>query len=384
MRRERLKSRARELIRRREQEKREFAILMRERQFRESCDAFREHDSMQLLQECVEARGRAMEDKEAARRMEQEDKVMWHQQLLELVRKAEERESMDRTKESELRASMIRALDSQMKELQDRREEDARLKQEEARLMKERQELDAQEAKRREQERHRQIQEKKQEVLRHNEQVRRDKEAAMRREQEEDLAMLNAMLERERLAEEAEQLYKTQVKQQAREYQAQLVELMKKEAVDEAASEAIRQAEQEKAWRKREEVWERDRAMRAKLMEEVMAVRRQQLEERLEQNRRERDNALRERQKMLRDVEEMHTRDVLQSQVRRHIAKDHQREILAQIEEGWVKMRREMELAALEMEASRREEEAYQARLQREMLTQRPTKNHGLKSTGLF
>mmetsp|Transcript_88857 Transcript_88857/g.236617 ORF Transcript_88857/g.236617 Transcript_88857/m.236617 type:complete len:101 (-) Transcript_88857:601-903(-) len=31
-----------------------------------------------------------------------------------------------------------------------------------------------------------------------------------------------------------------------------------------------------------------------------------------------------------------------------------------QIEEGWVKMRREMELAALEMEASRREEEAYQ------------------------
>ena len=36
--------------------------------------------------------------------------------------------------------------------------------------------------------------------------------------------------------------------------QAQLIELMKKEAVDEAASEAIRKAEQEKAWRKREEV----------------------------------------------------------------------------------------------------------------------------------
>jgi hypothetical protein len=41
---------------------------------------------------------------------------------------------------------------------------------------------------------------------------------------------------------------------QAREYQAQLIELMKKEAVDEAASEAIRKAEQDKAWRKREEV----------------------------------------------------------------------------------------------------------------------------------
>lgn len=47
-------------------------------------------------------------------------------------------------------------------------------------------------------------------------------------------------------------------------------------------------------------------------------------------------------------------------------------------------MRREMELAALEMEASRREEEAYQAKLSREMMTQRPPKSHGLKSTGLF
>ena len=39
------------------------------RQFRESCDAFREHDSMQLLQECVDARERAVEDRAAARRL---------------------------------------------------------------------------------------------------------------------------------------------------------------------------------------------------------------------------------------------------------------------------------------------------------------------------
>eukprot|EP00291_Cryptomonas_curvata_P012579 CAMPEP_0172184930 /NCGR_PEP_ID=MMETSP1050-20130122/19868_1 /TAXON_ID=233186 /ORGANISM="Cryptomonas curvata, Strain CCAP979/52" /LENGTH=178 /DNA_ID=CAMNT_0012858821 /DNA_START=37 /DNA_END=569 /DNA_ORIENTATION=- len=78
MRRDRLKSRARELIRRREQEKREFAMLMRERQFRDSCDAFREHDSMQLLQECVDARGRALGDKDEARRLEEEERAMWH------------------------------------------------------------------------------------------------------------------------------------------------------------------------------------------------------------------------------------------------------------------------------------------------------------------
>jgi len=43
-----------------------------------------------------------------------------------------------------------------------------------------------------------------------------------------------------------------------------------------------------------------------------------------------------------------------------------------------------MEIAALELEASRREEAAYQAKLSKEMLVQKPLKNHGLKSTGLF
>ena len=41
VRRDKLRARARELIRRREQEKREFANQMLERQFREDCDAFR-------------------------------------------------------------------------------------------------------------------------------------------------------------------------------------------------------------------------------------------------------------------------------------------------------------------------------------------------------
>jgi len=59
-------------------------------------------------------------------------------------------------------------------------------------------------------------------------------------------------------------------------------------------------------------------------------------------------------------------------------------ETRAQIDEARSKMRREMELAALELEASRREEAAYQAKLERQMLVQGGPKNHGLKSTGLF
>jgi len=53
----------------------------------------------------------------------------------------------------------------------------------------------------------------------------------------------------------------------------------------------------------------------------------------------------------------------IQAAIRKNIAKEHQNEILGQIDEARNKMRREMELAALELEASRREEAAYQVEL---------------------
>mmetsp|Transcript_54385 Transcript_54385/g.127132 ORF Transcript_54385/g.127132 Transcript_54385/m.127132 type:complete len:486 (-) Transcript_54385:69-1526(-) len=384
MRRDRLKARARELVRRREQEKREFAQQMRERQFREDCDAFREFDGQQLLRECMEARDTALEEKAEAKRTQREEDAMWHNRLLELVRKSELREEADKTREMELRSEMLRTLQEQVRELKERKEEDERLKQEEARLMKERFELDLAEARQKEKERARMFGEKKLAIAKHNAVLRAEKEAEIRRQQEEDLRLLNAMLEKERRAEEAEMQYKHQLKQQAREYQAQLIELMKKEAVDEAASEAIRQAEQDKAWRKREEVWEKEKAAREKLMQEVMAVRRQQLHHRLAQNRLERQRALEERERMVAEVADLEQQRQLSAQIRNNIAKEHQRELLLQIQDARDNVRRDMDIAALELEASRREEAAYQARLEKEMMKQQPTKNYGLKSTGLF
>jgi len=384
MRRDRLKSRARELVRRREQEKRDFAKLMLERQFRESCDAFREHDGVTLLQECMASRDKALEDRVVQKQKQREEDALWHSRLLALVKQSENREANDKDRELNLRSEMLRTLEEQVSELKARKEEDERLKQEEARLMKERFELDVLEARQREEERQKMFAEKKVAIAKHNLILRAEKEAEIRQQQEEDLALLNAMLEKERQAEEAEQTYKNNLKAQAREYQAQLIELMKKEAVNEAASEAIRKAEQDKAWRKREEVWEQEKAARDKLMQEVVAARKQQLVERLEENKKEREVALMERERMMIEVEDTERHEALQAQIKKNIAKSHQTEIIRQIEMARNSMRREMELAALEMEASRREEEAYQAKLQKEMLSQKAPKNHGLKSTGLF
>lgn len=384
MRRDRLRARARELIRRREQEKREFANQMLERQFREDCDAFREFDGQALLKECMVVRDRALDERAEQRKLDKEEDAAWHTRLLDLVRKADEREQNDANRQLQLRSAMLRTLQDQVRELKERKEEDERLKQEEARLMKERFELDLAEARAKEKERAELFALKKVAIAKHNAVLKAEKEAEIRRQQEEDLVLLNAMLDKERQAEEAEIAYKGVLKKQAREYQAQLIELMKKEAVDEAASEAIRQAEQDKAWRKREEVWEQEKASREKLMKDVMIARREQLEARLQQNRNERMAALDDRERMMDEVVKMDKQNVLQAAIRKNIAKEHQREILGQVDEARNKMRREMELAALELEASRREEAAYQAKLERQMLVQGGPKNHGLKSTGLF
>jgi len=384
MRRDRLRARARELMRRREQEKREFTNQQLERQFRESCDEFRNYDGQALMKECIVARDKALGERAEQRRRDKEESEMWHTRMLELVRKSDEREAADKSRSVELRSEMLRTLQEQVAELKARKDEDERLKAEEARLMKERFDLDVAEAKAKEKERAELFAIKKVAIAKHNAVLKAEKEAEIRRQQEEDLLLLNAMLDKERKAEEAELAYKNVLMKQARDYQAQLVELMKKEAVDEAASEAIRQAEQDKAWRKREETWEKEKAAREKLMQDVMVERRKQLEAKLGENKLARIAALDERERMMEEVEKMEKQKVLEAAIRKNIAKEHQREVLEQIDEARGRMRREMELAALELEASRREEAAYQAKLERQMLIQGGPRNHGLKSTGLF
>lgn len=84
LRRDRLKARARELVRRREQEKRDFAKEMRERQFRETCDQFREYDGVYLLRECKTQCDNAMIERGEEKKRQKEEAAMWHNRYLPL------------------------------------------------------------------------------------------------------------------------------------------------------------------------------------------------------------------------------------------------------------------------------------------------------------
>ena len=114
---------------------------------------FQEFDGQALLKECMVTRDRALVERDEQRKREKEDEAAWHMRLLDLVRKADEREANDKNRALELRSAMLRTLSDQVRELKERKEEDERLKEEESRLMKERFDLDLAEARAKEKER---------------------------------------------------------------------------------------------------------------------------------------------------------------------------------------------------------------------------------------
>ena len=82
-----------------------------------------------------------------------------------------------------------------------------------------------------------------------------------------------------------------------------LAEQMELEQDREVELEAMYQEEAARVWQKRETEWERERIAREKLMEEVFRVREEQLDDKVATVRKQRQQALRERQEILKDVE---------------------------------------------------------------------------------
>jgi len=103
------------------------------------------------------------------------------------------------------------------------------------------------------------------------------REAEAQREREEDIALLNYALAKEKETADAEESKKELEKQTTRQYQEYLRLLMIKEAQDNSGVEALRKEQEDKVWKKREDELKRQDDARAFLMAEVDAGRKEQL-----------------------------------------------------------------------------------------------------------
>ncbi|KFO87521.1 Trichoplein keratin filament-binding protein, partial [Buceros rhinoceros silvestris] len=278
----------------------------------------REVESELHRKHVVEAWGDQLIEKNKQEAAELEEKKRYEneyetarREALGRMREEEEKRRLEDKKQAE-------TLLQQIEELKLQEAEAAKLKKEQERLLKQQWELESLEEERKKMEEHR----KKKELgrfLRHqcNAQLTR-RAQQIQEELEVDRQILSALLEKEEEelpdgSELAADLFQVQRRQSARRERAVAdVAWMKRVIEDQLHLEKEREAELQtffreeakKVWEKREEEWEREKAARDRLMNEVLAGRQRQIQEKMELNRRAQEESIKYREQLIKELEE--------------------------------------------------------------------------------
>ncbi|XP_028905303.1 trichoplein keratin filament-binding protein isoform X1 [Ornithorhynchus anatinus] len=235
-------------------------------------------------------------EKEENRRFENEYEASRAEALKRM--KAEEAQ---RRAEDQLLAEALR---DQMEELKLREMEAMKLKKEQENLLSQQWELESLEENRRQMEEYRKN-------VEHGRYLRRQFSAQLSRhsqqiqdELETDKRILQALLDKE---DEEQRLLSARRERAAADvaWMKQVVEeQLQLEREREAELQTLYLEDSKQMWQKREEEWAQERQARDKLMNEVLAGRQLQIQEKLEKNRRAQEESLKCREQLLRDLEE--------------------------------------------------------------------------------
>lgn len=276
-RKKKLREKAFALRDKRESERRKYVQECYDRQWRDACDDARLLDGKALLRYVTDERINQIHEKSAKKIQDKIDDEKHHAYLKEKMDEMQAREQAILDRKHEMAEITKEDLNKQIvynaerkKKLKERIAiED---KDELERLMKE---IAIEEAKQqaRTEEAHR----RGREVKEFNNTRLGIVDAEKRREREEDIALLNYALAKEKEQADAEEAKKELEKQTTRQYQEYLRLLMIKEAQDNSGVEALRKEQEDKVWQKREAELKRQDDARAHLMAEVDAGRKEQL-----------------------------------------------------------------------------------------------------------
>ncbi|XP_010396791.3 trichoplein keratin filament-binding protein isoform X1 [Corvus cornix cornix] len=198
----------------------------------------------------------------------------------------------------------VETLLQQIEELKLQETKATKLKKEQENLLKQQWELENLEEERKQMEEHR----RKKELgrfLRHQCDVQlRRRAQQIQEELETDRQILSALLEKE------DEDQRRQIAQQERAVadvawmKRVIEEQLQLEKEREAELETIFREEAKKMWEKREEEWEREKKARDRLMNEVLAGRQRQIQEKMELNRRAQEESIKYREQLIKELEE--------------------------------------------------------------------------------
>ncbi|XP_059155375.1 cilia- and flagella-associated protein 53-like [Physella acuta] len=299
-----MRERAKFLKDKRESERLALVQEKYDQQFRSQCEELRSTLSKRHQdQVCLDRLEQLRQKEEIA----QEEKALadmydklWEQDMLEKAAR-EEREAKDLL---ERNRGVVDVLKKQMAALEAQKEEAKRLKEEEAQLLKEQKAIWKMEDEIAHQEKVRKQQEMR-DMLEHSRAFKARKKAKEEQEQMAfDLKMLEQLLEESRNEVIETTQRKRELREEDRRFREYLRQLMEEEKAREKELEKMIQHEIEAAWDKRIEQWRKERQARKLLLDDVMAGRARQIQERLLENERQQKEAARDREELQRRIAE--------------------------------------------------------------------------------
>uniref|UniRef100_A0A8C8BI77 Trichoplein keratin filament-binding protein n=1 Tax=Otus sunia TaxID=257818 RepID=A0A8C8BI77_9STRI len=294
---------------------------------------------------------------EEQKRYENECEIA-RREVLERMNQEEEKRQLEEKKQAEM-------LLQQIEELKLQETEAIKLKKNQEDLLKQQWELENLEEERKQMEEQR----KKSELgrfLRHqcNTQLKRQAQQ-IQEELEIDRQILLALLEKEDEDQRRQSARREQAVADVAWMKRVIEEQLQLEKEREAELQTIFREEAKKVWEKREEEWERERAARDRLMNEVFAGRQRQIREKMEFNRRAQEESVKYREQLIKDLEETKELTRREKEQEEELKRARGQELAAQLTERRLRQREE------EQHQREEEEEARSARQRSEELVRR-------------
>ncbi|NXI81789.1 TCHP protein, partial [Rhipidura dahli] len=241
----------------------------------------------------------------------------------------------ERTRQEEEKHQLVEkqqaeTLLQQIEELKLQETKATKLKKEQENLLKQQWELENLEEERKQMEEHR----RKKELgrfLRHQCDVQlRRRAQQIQEELETDRQILSALLEKEDEDQRRQTARRERAVADVAWMKRVIEEQLQLEKEREAELETIFREEAKKMWEKREEEWEREKKARDRLMNEVLAGRQRQIQEKMELNRRAQEESIKYREQLIKELEEAQ-KEGTRREKEQELQRAHRRELQAQV-----------------------------------------------------
>jgi len=388
---DRMASRAYELKKRREDERKAIVQEKLYQQWRSGLDDLRTMDSKIVELKTVADRDYQLDEKAA---MMAEEKAhdefydrLWHEGYLAKIEREEREKELKRERNEQQKKTLavqLQMKDSKVKEEQQQEELEA----DEMKKLWKAQEVEEQQAVIRDRILAKEERKKADEYMAIQQANKAEEE---RLDREFDRQFIDGVLERERKLSEQEEAERQKARKKAVEYTEALKKEMAKKAESEELLIRLQHQESERQWQKRYEQWEKEEMARRGLMEEVYNDRADQV--RLKQEMRERLKAELEKERDMAEAEVKRLKAIEKERIEGEalVQKRHQEELFRQMDYHQVQRHRQLQQHAIEQrQAAIAEEKVRRAvasekekahSIMRDVMEKRQTKNASTRNT---